>query len=92
MPKFLIEVPHEEETVACARAVQVLFSTGSHFLSHAQFGCLDGDHRSWLTVDVDSKDEARRIVPPVFRSIARVVQLNSFTVDEIEEFLRHHQS
>jgi hypothetical protein len=92
MPKFLIEVPHEEETIACARAVQVLLSTGSHFVSHAQFGCMDGDHRSWLTVDVDSKDEARRIVPPVFRGIARVVQLNRFTVEQIQELLRHHKS
>jgi hypothetical protein len=42
MPRFLIEVQHEEEAVACARAAQVLLRTGSHFLTHAEFGCKDG--------------------------------------------------
>ena len=36
MAKFLIEVPHEAEEVACARAVQTLLKTGSHFLTHAR--------------------------------------------------------
>ena len=59
MARFLIEVPHEAEKVACARAVQVLLKTGSHFLTHADWGCKDGEHKAWLAVDVDSKDEAR---------------------------------
>ena len=29
MPRFLIEVPHESEVVACARAVKVLLEDGS---------------------------------------------------------------
>ena len=66
MPKFLIEVPHESEVVACARAVKVLLESGSHFLTHADFGCCDGVHKSWIVVDVDSKDEARHILPPAF--------------------------
>ena len=35
MPQFLIEVPHPEEALACARIVKVFLSTGSHFLTHA---------------------------------------------------------
>ena len=45
-----------------------------------------------LGVDVDSKDEARRILPPAFRTIAKIVQLNYFTVDEIEDILREHEA
>ena len=90
MAKFLIEVPHESETVACARAAKVLLETGSHFLTHADFGCCDGVHKAWITVDVDSKDEAERILPPAFRRQAKIVRLNTFTVDEIEEILREH--
>ena len=90
LPKFLIEVPHEEKTVACARVVDVFLKTGSHYLTGADWGCRDGVHKSWIIVDVDSKEEARRIIPPAFRDHARVVQLNKFTPDEIDGILREH--
>ena len=48
MARFLIEVPHESGTVSCARANKVLLETGSHFLTHADFGCKDGVHRQRL--------------------------------------------
>jgi hypothetical protein len=35
MARFLIEVPHESDTVACAHAVRVFLETGSHFLTNA---------------------------------------------------------
>ena len=69
--KFLIEVPHEGTPTACARAVEVFLRTGSHFLSTADWGCKDGVHKAWIVVEVDSKDEARGIVPPAFRAEAR---------------------
>ena len=83
MPKFLIEVPHEAETLACARVVKIFLSSGSHFVTHADWGCLDGVHSSWLTVDVDTREDARAILPPGMRSRARIVQLNRFTMEEI---------
>ena len=89
--KFLIEVPHEASTVACARVVDVFLKSGSHYLSRADWGCRDGEHKSWMIVDVDSKDEARRILPPVFRQTAKIVQLNCFTVEEIEDILSEHE-
>ena len=89
--RFLIEVPHEESTVACARAVEVFLTSGSHFLSNADWGCKDGEHKAWMLVEVDSKDEARRIVPPAFRRQAKIVQLNAFTMKDIEAILRHHE-
>jgi hypothetical protein len=90
MPKFLIEVPHSEETVACARVVQVFLATGSHLLSNADWGCKDGVHSGWLIVDVDSKAEARAIVPPAFRAEAKITALNKFTMDEIDDILKYH--
>ena len=88
--KFLIEVPHEPSTVACARVVDVFLKSGSHYLSRADWGCRDGVHKSWMLVDVDSKDEARRILPPALREQATIVQLNCFTVEEIDDILRRH--
>jgi len=46
MRRFLIEVPHEAERVVCARVVEVFLKTGSHFLTHADWGCMDGEAQS----------------------------------------------
>lgn len=92
MAKFLIEVPHDPEQEACARVVEIFLKTGSHFLSNADWGCLDGNHNAWINVEMDSKDEARFILPPAFRAQAKIVQLNKFTIDEIDEILRQHRS
>jgi hypothetical protein len=92
MPRFFIEVPHEEEVVACAHAVKIFLDSGSHFLTHADWGCRDGVHKAWLIAEVESKEQARAIVPPAYRPRANVVQLNSFTLEEIDELLRYHRA
>jgi hypothetical protein len=91
MAKFLIEVPHEPERLACARVVQLFLSSGSHFLAQADWGCEDGNHSAWMIVDVDGKDDARAIVPPPLRSEARIVGLNKFTIDQIDDILKGHR-
>ena len=91
MARFLIEVPHEGEKTACALAVRILVTTGSHFLTHADFGCLDGEHKAWIIVEGESKEELRSIVPPTYRSQAKIMKLNRFALEEIEELLRQHK-
>ena len=91
MPRFLIEVPHPEEELACARVVHVFLNTGSHFLTQADWGCMDGEHSAWFIVEADSKAEARLVVPPAFRSQAKIVGLNKFSMEEIENLISHHQ-
>ena len=91
MAKYMVEVPHEAEKIACLRAAQILLKSGSHFLTNANFGCLDGEHKAWITVDVNNKEEAQAILPPEYRSIAKIVKLNKFTLEEIEELLSHHE-
>ncbi len=90
MARFLIEVPHEAEVVACARVIETFLKTGSHFVTHADWGCLDGEHKAWITVDVENKDEARCILPPAFRSQARITALNKFSLEEVGAILRQH--
>lgn len=92
MARFLIEVPHSANTLECSQAVAAFLRTGSHFLTHADWGCKDGDHRAWVILDVDSKDEARNVIPPMFRAQAKIVQLNFFTLQDVEPFLRKHDS
>jgi hypothetical protein len=90
MARFLIEVPHEAERSACARAVRVFLETGSHFLTHADWGCMDGVHKAWIVVDVEDKDDAREIVPPAFRSQAEITRLNEFTMAQLDEIMSRH--
>ena len=91
MPRYLLEVPHEAEPIACIRAIKILFDTGSHYLTNADFGCRDGVHKAWLIVDVESKDEARMILPPIYRGVSTIVELNNFTNAELDELLRIHK-
>ena len=90
MARFLIEVPHDPNTAACARVVEVFLKSGSHFLTHADWGCKDGEHKAWIVADVDTRDAARGVLPPAFRAQAKIVQLNSFSMKEIEDILRQH--
>lgn len=83
MPRFLIEVQHEAEAQACAQVVQIFLTSGSHFLTHADWGCMDGEHASWMMVDADSKEQARCILPPAFRDQARIIALTKFTKEQI---------
>jgi hypothetical protein len=90
MPRFLIEVPHSAEPQACAREVHVFLSTGSHFLTGADWGCMDGVHSAWLIVDLPSKEDALMVVPPVFRPQARITGLNTFDIKQIEAIISTH--
>ena len=44
MSRFLIELPHEADGQACARFVKLILTSGSHFLTHADWGCMEGEH------------------------------------------------
>ena len=90
MARFFIEVEHEPGEIACAHAVKTLLKTGSHFLTHADFGCKDGEHKAWIIVDVENKEAAKAILPTNARSSAKIVQLNKFALEEIDAILKYH--
>lgn len=90
MDRFLIEVPHEEDVVSCARIIKTFLQTGSHYLTNADWGCEDGDHRGFMIVEAGDREEARLIVPPPHRDRALVIRLTKFTPEEIDELLEQH--
>jgi hypothetical protein len=90
MAKFLIEVPHEAEKAACARAIRIFLETGSHFLTNADWGCFDGEHKAWIILEAENKEEARFVLPPAFRPQAKIVRLNKFTMEEVDEIMQQH--
>ena len=91
MARFLIEVPHEAKTKECALAAKILLNSGSHYLTNADYGCLDGVHKAWIIVEADSKEDARYIIPSLFRPQATITRLNKFTLEEIDKILEQHQ-
>lgn len=93
MEKFLIEVAHGEDKGSCMRAIQVFLRSGSHFVTNADWGCMDGDHKAWLIVEVQDKAAAMRILPAAYRQNAKITRLHKFTREEIgepERLLDHH--
>jgi hypothetical protein len=90
MARYLIEVPHAAEKNECMRSVAVFLQSGSHFLTNAEWGCHDGEHKAWFIMDADTKEEARHVVPPAFRDRAKVLQLSKFRIEEVEDYLKFH--
>lgn len=91
MTRFLIEVPHASDLSSCNRAIDVFLRTGSHFLTRADWGCKDGEHKAWIIVDVDSKDDARNIVPSDYRADAKITKLTTFVPSDLERMKRTHK-
>ena len=85
MARHLIELEHEATEKACMVAINTILNTGSHFLTHAEWGCKDDNHKCWIIVDVDSKEEAKSILPPVYRNEAKIVKLERYTLDDLNK-------
>lgn len=90
MKKFLIEVPHGADKKSCDQAIQIFLQTGSHFLTHAEWGCKDGEHKAWMIVELEDKDQARQMLPSLFRSSAKITQLTTFTAEDLLEQGKYH--
>jgi hypothetical protein len=91
MPKFLIEVPHGATKDACDQAIQIFLQTGSHFLTHADWGCMDGEHKAWIIAEVNSKEDAMFILPSAFRKDAKITLLTTFSAKDLLEPLPYHK-
>lgn len=91
MPKYLIEIPHGSDKIECLRSVEILLSSGSHFLTNADWGCMDGVHKAWFFMEAENKNEALMVVPPACRKDTRISQLNKFKLQDVKELLRHHE-
>jgi hypothetical protein len=91
MTKYLVEVAHSSDKIECLRTIQIFLSTGSHFLTNADWGCADGEHKAWFILEVDSKDEALRIVPSFYWKDTKIIKLTKFKLKEVEDMLMQHE-
>ena len=92
MPKYLIEVAHESNSLACLHSMQIFMSSGSHFLTNADWGCSDGVHKAWFVLEATDKDQALFVVPQAYHKDTTITQINKFTIAEVEEMIKQHKS
>lgn len=92
MPRYLIEVSHENSKEACTLTQLAFYQTGSHFVTHADWGCSDGVHKAWITVELDSKEDAKMILPPALRPNAKIIELEKLDRETMEQVLKKHRS
>lgn len=87
MPRFLIELPHDDEHAACVKALQSIMQYGSHLMTQIEWGCKSGTHCGWLIVELENRDQAVQVVPSVFRHEARIVELERFTKEQVASLI-----
>ena len=90
MNRYMIVIEHPPEKMACIRAMREILELGSHFVTHAEWGCIDDVHTGWLIIEASSHEEARLVLPPAERARARVVQLSRLSRETLDEMERHH--
>ncbi len=87
MKRYFIESPHTAGD--CLRVLKDFLAAG--YLTHFEWGCKARVHSGWAMVDAENEAEARLMVPSLIRDKARVVQLTSFTRENLEEEERIHR-
>ncbi|MCH8339439.1 MAG: hypothetical protein IH858_11475 [Chloroflexi bacterium] len=47
-------------------------------------------HKAWFIADLDSKEQAMSILPPLFRENAKVIELQQFTPEDADHTIAQH--
>jgi len=79
MNRYLVITPHTPEE--CTKALKQVEALG--VITRYDWGCKDGEHCGWVTIEADNKNEALLVVPPMERPKARIVQLVKFNAEDI---------
>ena len=81
MDRYLVESPHAAED--CTRVLEQVVAMG--YLTHFDWGCMDGDHTGWVIIEAESAEQARMVVPAFVRKQARVVRLTKFNISDLKK-------
>ena len=86
MNRFLVISPHTQED--CKNVLQQVLAAG--YITHFEWGCMDGDHTGWAILEAEDAREAMMAVPTSQRGKARAVKLTSFTRADVENMHGKH--
>lgn len=84
MDRFLVISPHTAEE--CAQALKQVYAAG--YITHFDWGCMDGDHTGWVVLEAENAREALMVVPSFQRSSARAIRLVKFSPADVEKMHR----
>ena len=85
MEKFLIEIKNGGDKASCLRAIQSFLSSRTHYVTGADWGCIEGENKAWLIIKTENREDAMRIVPAAYRQYAKITRLHKFTGKEIDD-------
>ena len=80
----------DESEQSCAKAAMAFIESGSHFMTHADHGCEHNEHKAWMIVELDSKEMARSLLPPVYRARAKIVKFNNYASGDFQKVMEDH--
>jgi hypothetical protein len=81
MERYLIESHHTDED--CHHVIEQYIYHG--LINNIDWGCDDGVHVGWAIVDVENKDLAEVLVPPLLRSKTKIIRLVKYSPEKIEQ-------
>jgi len=81
MDRYLVISHHAAPE--CILALKEVLAIG--YLTHFQWGCKDGVHTGWATIDADTKEQAMLSVPVFLRNKAQIVRLAEFRPEQVEK-------
>ena len=84
MARYIIESPHKPEE--CLKALDEELVKGTDVLGKFDFGCKVGDHTAYAIVDVNTKDDALKLIPSFLQKSARILEVGKITPDMIRAF------
>ena len=82
MDRYLIILPHSAED--CVKALQQIEAVGT--ITRFDWGCKDGDHTGWVTIEAENQAQALMVVPTLLRPHARTIKLTKFSAEEVRAF------
>ena len=68
MGRYLVESPHDAGD--CDEIIKEIHAAG--YLHHFEWGCHDGSHCGWASIETDNREHAKQIVPWRIRDKARI--------------------
>jgi hypothetical protein len=79
MNKYLIEVTQSSYKLSNMRASYIFKRSGSHFVTHADWGLRDGEYKAWLVAETENKKAAMQILPSAYRRSAKITLVQKFS-------------
>lgn len=86
MEKYLIEIKNGGDTASCLQSIQSFLSSRSHYVTSAEWGCLEDENKAWLIIKTSNSNDAMRIIPAAYRQHAKITKLHKFKGKEIDRF------